>query len=181
MQTQTTTTLETFCVENYPYGFKKTTAYFSIEFVKGKGFRSVFQTINPSNGKLNAPKKGTYNPLLVMKQDDNGHVSYISYNFNGAEEFNEGCKFMHENFEIFTKDQVKDIYAYCFNMLKVTAKAMVIYCGSKFEDIKPLIQWCGNHAIDGFKSGDNFFNEMILDVEALEKTKDANFNPFRTN
>jgi hypothetical protein len=167
-------------VYNYPYGFKKTTAIFSIEFKKGKGFRSVFQTINPSNGKHNAPKKGTYHPMLIMKQNEEGFVSYVSYDFNGAKEFNEGCQFMYENFDLFTKEQIQDICAHCFNMLKVTAKAMVIYCGSKLEDIKPLIQSCGNRAIDGFRSGENVFADMILDVEALENTKQKDFNPFRT-
>jgi hypothetical protein len=172
-------TQEKLAVTNYPYGYKKTTAYFSIEFKKGKGFRSVFQTINPSNGKLNAPKKGTYSPVLIMKQDEDGFVSHVSYDFNGAKEFNEGCNFMYENFDLFTKEQVQDIYAHCFMMLKVNVKAMVIYCGSKFEDIKPLIESCGNHAIDGMRSGENFFNDMLLDVEALENTKQKDFNPFR--
>jgi hypothetical protein len=166
-------------VTNYPYGYKKTTAYFSIEFKEGKGFRSVFQTINPSNGKLNAPKKGTYSPVLLMHQDENGHVSYFSYDFNGAESFNEGCKFIYENFSLFTQEQIKDIYVYCFTMLKVHTKALVIYCGSKFEDIKPFIKSCGDYAIDGMRSGENFFNEMLLDVEALENTKQKDYNPFR--
>jgi hypothetical protein len=86
---------------------------------------------------------------------------------------------MYENFYLFTKEQVQDIYAHCFMMLKVNVKAMVIYCGSKFEDIKPLIASCGNFAIDGMRSGENFFNEMLLDVEALENTKQKDFNPFR--
>jgi hypothetical protein len=172
-------TQEKLAVTNYPYGYKKTTAYFSIEFKKGKGFRSVFQTINPSNGKLNAPKKGTYSPVLIMKQDEDGFVSHVSYDFNGAEEFNKGCKFMHENFDLFTKEQVQDIYAHCFMIQKVNVKAMVIYCGSKFEDIKPLVQTSVNYAIEGMRSGENFFNSMLLDVEALENTKQKDFNPFR--
>ncbi len=175
-----TYTTEKITIENYPYGYKKTTAYFSIEFVKGKGFRSVFQTINPANGKLNNPKKGVYHPVLVMKQDESGHVSYVSYDFNGAEAFNKSCNFMNDNFELFTKEQVKDIYAYAFNMLKINTKAMVIYCGSKFDDIKPLIQLSGDLAIEGFRNGENHFSDMVLDVEALENTKDPNYNPFRT-
>jgi hypothetical protein len=47
-------------VDSYPYGRLRATAFFSLEFKKGKGFRSVFQTINPKNNRLNAPKYSTY-------------------------------------------------------------------------------------------------------------------------
>jgi hypothetical protein len=173
-------TTEKVIVNNYPYGYKRTTAFFSIEFKEGKGFRSVFQTTDPKTGKLNNPKKGTYHPVLVMQKDEKDFVSYVSYDFNGSEEFNEGCKFMYENYELFTKEQIKDICAYCFNILKANTKAMVIYGGSKFEDIAPLITMAGNRAIDGFKSGENVFSDMLLDVEALENTKPKNYNPFRS-
>ena len=167
-------------VDNYPYGFKQTTAHFSLEFKKGKGFRSVFQTIDPKSGRLNKPKNSTYSPVLVMQQDANGHVSYVNHHFNGSEEFNEGCKFMSENFELFTQEQIKEIYAYCFLMLKATTKAMVVYSGSKFEDIKPLMELAVNKSVEGNKNGQNVFSEMLLDVEALENTKQKDYNPFRT-
>lgn len=172
-------TIQKITKENYPYGYKKTTAFFSIEFVKGKGFRSIFQTINPTNGKLNNPKKGVYHPVLVMRQNESGHVSYLSLDFNGAEAFNKGCNFMSENFELFTSEQIKYIYAHAFNMLKINTKSMVIYCGSKFDDIKPILQLSCDLALDGFNNGVNNFKNMFIDIEALEKTKIPDFNPFK--
>ena len=174
-------TSEKVSVTNYPYGFKQTTAFFSLEFKKGKGFRSVFQTIDPKSGRLNKPKNSTYSPVLVIQKDENGHVSYVSYDFNGAEEFNEGCKFMSENFDLFTQEQIKSIYWHCFLMLRATTKAMVIYSGSKFEDVKPLMEVATTKAIEcSTKGGENLFSEMLLDVEALENTTQKDYNPFRT-
>lgn len=64
-------------VENYPYGYTlRTTIYYWIETKKGKGDRFVSQTINPKNGKLNAPKASTYAPVMFMYKDENGHVKY---------------------------------------------------------------------------------------------------------
>jgi hypothetical protein len=53
-------------VNSYPYGRLKATAFFGLEFKRGKGFRTTFQTINPKNGKLNAVKNSTYSPIFVM-------------------------------------------------------------------------------------------------------------------
>ena len=65
-------------VVNYPYGGLKTKAYFSIEFNEKKGFRSIFQTIDPKTDRLNNPKKSTYSffqYLQVVDRDGNNFVN----------------------------------------------------------------------------------------------------------
>lgn len=62
-------------VDNYPYGFKlRTQIKYWIETDKKKGDRFCSQTLNPKNNRWNAPKKGTYSPILVMYLDEKNHV-----------------------------------------------------------------------------------------------------------
>ena len=70
------TSLETaYKVENYPYGFReKTTMHYWIETTPKKGDRFCSCTINPKNGRFNAPKKSTYVNIGCMSLNDIGHV-----------------------------------------------------------------------------------------------------------
>lgn len=68
-------------ISNYPYGFKKTSASFKIEFNAKKGFRSVFQTINPKTNQLNKPKYGIYYHFGRLKEDEKGHIHFDMLNF----------------------------------------------------------------------------------------------------
>jgi len=172
-------TSEVAVVENYPYGRLTTKAMFSVEFKKGKGFRSVFQTINPKNGVYNKEKKGTYYPVLVMT-DDNGFVRSKAFDFNGAEAINKGCEFMSDNFDKFSNEQIKDIFAHIFQMLKVESHCIVAYCGANFEDVKPLLENSVKMAVRGFKDGENLFKEILIDIEKLNALKKPDFNPFVT-
>ena len=82
---------------NYPYGRLRATATFSIEFDAKRGFRSVFQTINPKNGVVNKPKKSTYSDFLCMFQDESGHFKYKSIDVRGKEGVNEILLFLKDN------------------------------------------------------------------------------------
>jgi len=124
---------------NYPYGYLKTTAFFSLEFKKSKGFRSVFQTINPKTGRINNPKTGTYSPLMVMIEKENGHFSYIHGDFNGAEAINRDARFVYEHFDLFTPEQIEYFYLHILLMLKVEAQAIVTYCGADFEKVRLIM------------------------------------------
>lgn len=65
--------------QDYPYGFRLRTQMFSwIEHTKS-GARLVQQTINPKNGKLNAPKKSTYGRFKMIALNEDGHVRTIGY------------------------------------------------------------------------------------------------------
>lgn len=171
-------TNEKVAVENYPYGYKKTTAYFSLEWKKGKGFRTVFQTINPANGKLNKPKHSTYSPVILMYEDF-GIVSYMFFNPHGAEAVNETAKFLDENYSLFTKEQIKDICAYLFSIMKADSYARKVYCNTNFEDLKPFITDAVDAIIEGFKTGENIFGRINMDIAGMDALKDENFNPFK--
>lgn len=70
--------------ESYPYGRLRTQAFFSIEFHPKKGFRSVFQTIDPKNGRVNKPKKSTYGRGLYYQyiNPDNNHIETAAVNLD---------------------------------------------------------------------------------------------------
>jgi hypothetical protein len=166
-------------VENYPYGYKKTTAYFSLEWKKGKGFRTVFQTINPANGKLNKEKYSTYSPVIAMYKDERGHVHYISQNPHGAEAVNETALFLDENYSLFTKEQIKDICAYLFSIMKADSYARKVYCNTNFQDLVPFITDAVNAINEGFSTGENIFGRIHMDIAGMDALKDENFNPFK--
>ncbi len=59
---------------DYPYGRLRCTAKWWIEDNGKKGMRVCFQTINPKTGRINAPKKGNYWPVVILvKNPENGH------------------------------------------------------------------------------------------------------------
>tara|TARA_R110000868_G_scaffold410704_1_gene699968 strand:+ start:756 stop:1322 length:567 start_codon:yes stop_codon:yes gene_type:complete len=172
-------TAEKIEVLNYPYSFNlKTTLFDSIEFNSKKGYRHITQTINPKTGRVNNPKKSTYSPLLFRYYDEKGHIKTMSHHFNGDKEINIGAKFMAENFDLFSAEEINYIYTLIYSMARIDFKATCIYGGSKPEDLKPLYTDFLTLCAKGIKTGENVFNGLQLDTEAIENTKPANFNPF---
>lgn len=174
-----TITREKVTVDSYPYGSLRTKAFFSIEFRKGKGFRSVFQTLNPKTGRLNAEKKGTYAPVMWMEVAENGFVSFHSMSFNGTKELNKDCAKMAEIFWHFTEEERADIYNYVFCMLKVTVRAKVAYNGADFEEVKKVVNPAVEACVRGIKTKENTFAEIVLDEVALEACEKPGYNPFK--
>lgn len=173
-------TNEKIAVENYPYGYTlKTTLFNEVEFNPKKGYRTVHTTINPKNGKLNKPKKSTYSELIVRFYNEDGHIKNIHLSFNGKESINKSMKFINENFELFTKEEIQYFYGSVLYMIKVDIQSMIVYCNSKLEDLKPLYDSVIKNMAKGFKDSSlNLFNEL-LNTEEIEKTKEENYQPFK--
>lgn len=67
-----------FEVKDYPYGFRlRTSIFYWIETIAKKGDRFCSYTINPKNGRANAPKKSTFSNLGAMFLDENNHVHWL--------------------------------------------------------------------------------------------------------
>lgn len=169
---------ETLKSEDYPYGRLRTTKYFEIEFKKSKGFRTKETTINPKTNQLNKPHNSTYNLLMYMSMDENGFVQYHSYNVNSFKGINEVCKFVSENFDLFTPEQINFLSMELLTLSKVSAKAQVIYCGTDFENLKPLIGNQVETMVKIIKEGKNLFNQIVFDIDKIESLKISEFNPF---
>jgi len=166
-------------VLDYPWGFRlRTTLYNFIEFDKKKGYRLCTQTIDPKTGRLCAPKKSTYYRLIVRYYNEDGHIKALYFSFNGVEEINKAAKFISENIELFDNNELQYFYSELRMFAIVSLKAMVVYCGSKFEDVKPLFNPFIELCEKGLSDGRNYFNELHLDYEAIEATKDVNYKPF---
>ena len=167
-------------VENYPYGFKlKCTLFDTMEFDVKKGYRHVTQTTNPKTNRLNAPKKSTYSKLLVRYYDENNHIKLLHFDFNGDESINKATKFLSENFDLFTKQEIEYFYNELLYSSMVDMKVTLIYCGAKVEDLKPLYHNFIQTTKEGLKSGENLFNKMVLDTDKINATKQPNYNPFK--
>jgi hypothetical protein len=164
-------------VDSYPYGRLRAEARFSIEFNPKKGFRSVFQTINPKNGRVNKPKLGTYSDIMYMEIVD-GHVSFNSFYLSGREKLNKAFKFLFVNFDLYTKEQIESISISLLASTKIDMQGTVVYGGAKLEDIKEFYKNPIETLVKIVKTGENLFNSIEFNCEAIDATKPADFNPF---
>jgi hypothetical protein len=178
MQYFATTHKET--VTGYPYGRLTCTKFYSLEFKKGKGFRTVEQTICPKTGRLNAPKYSTYDPITVMFRDaETGYIRYRSFRFYSIEDHNKICNFMQENVNLFTDAERSEIWANLVVSVKLQANSYIKWCGAKADDVLPLVKGKYEAAVKGFKNNDlTGFDACLLDLASFEATKVEGFNPF---
>lgn len=165
-------------VDNYPYGRLKTKATFSLEFSSKKGFRSVFQTINPKTGRINKPKKGVYHEIMYMSDTD-GFIKFHAREFYKIEEFNNVTDFLFNNFSLFNEEQRKYLYSKVVSFLKLQMYVYKVYCNVETEKSLEIVKEPMKLAIEGFKNpNNNIFNLIKLDHVKLEALKDPNYNPF---
>jgi hypothetical protein len=164
---------------DYPYGRERATAFFSVE-MNNKGCRTVFQTINPKTGRLNNPKKGNYYQVILPIELENNYFEFTGYlDFNGTEAITKGLYFMNDYKDCFSLEQLKSIAVFISGMMKINAKSQVIYCGSKWEDLKPYYE-NPLHNIIKIATGENTdFLSCLLDFDAIESLKVPNFQPFK--
>jgi hypothetical protein len=166
--------------ENYPYGFRlKTKKYDFIEYKRSHGFRHGSQTVNPKTGRLNAPKYSTYYTIGILYRNEDNHIKFEAYSPNSAETINHSCKFMHQNFDLFTAEQISGVASELITILQASFYASKVYGGLDPEILKP-------YYLDGFnvlteiqRTGENLFNQFFVDSEKIDSLKDPNFNPFK--
>lgn len=172
-------TAEKLTSDNYPYGRLRATAFFSVEYNK-KGARTVFQTICPKSGRLNKPKNSTYYKVILPCEESNGHYDYCGYlDFSGTDGINRGLVFMFDFYELFTIEQIKDIAITVLAHMKANIIAYVQYSGSSLDAIKPLMDKQIKTLVSIANGGENLFLDCLLDEEAMEATKQADYQPFK--
>jgi len=153
-------------VENYPYGRLRTSVTFSIEFKPKKGFRSVFQSINPKNGRLNSPKNSTYNNFMWMT-NENGFVKTHGMNFRSTKDILRCSKFISENFDKFelTQEQIKEIFLLMYQTVVIDISFSKRENPNIVEEFKPLLKIL----IDG-SNGNNRFSDVVREIENLNNS-----------
>jgi hypothetical protein len=95
-------------VKDYPYGFKlRTSIFYWIETKAGKGDRLCTYTINPKNGRPNAPKYSTYSTFMYMYLNEQGHVTYGIIDAYDIEQFEARFEFILNKLDILYITQVQ--------------------------------------------------------------------------
>lgn len=173
-------------VDSYPYGRKRTRAYFGTEFNIKKGYRTTFQTVNPDTGRLNAVKKSTYSDLLIMYRDEaTGHIKHTGAEIisAGNDRRNLAADFCAQHFDLFTTAEIAYLY-YSFGMgLNVSAMGSVRYNGASQAAVRELFTEAAKivkQGLEAAKKGErlNLFAQVKVDHAAIDALKDPNYNPF---
>ncbi len=152
-------------VKDYPYGRLRTSAFFSVEFQPKKGFRSVFQTINPKNSRVNAPKKGTYSNFEFCYLKDNGHVTWGCYRLESFETINNFARFMADHAEALqpTGEQIKYLCAQAFQVAKISA-------GFEAHDLKAMMELLDpaiTQLVIGMKNASPDWGKVVIPVAEI--------------
>ena len=173
-------TTEKASINNYPYGRLQCIAFFSLDHKVRKGFRTVFQTINPKNGVLNKAKNSTYSPILAMYENtENNHIEYESYSFYDDNSKIKAIEFLSNHFDLYTPEQIKDIASYCLMYIKLDISSKHTYCNSPIDKLLPLYNPAIKILVNIIKTGENLFNQITFNFEAISSLADKNFNPFK--
>jgi len=145
-------------VKDYPYGRLRTSMFYSVEYVKGKGYRSVRQTINPKTGRLNKEKKSTYSEFMYMYRDaETGYVKFAGYTPNSMETYVDTLRIIENQKINLTPTQKEDLFASLLNYFKVSAISAVQYKYGTFQmssetpDAKKEIELIQENSTNVFK------------------------------
>ena len=175
-------TTEIVTVKDYPYGYNlRTTLYDTMEFNPKKGYRHITQTVNPKTFRLNNPKKSTYDDVIVRYYDENNHIKTRGFTFyrDGIKGLNKLLVFLSENKDLFTEEELNYFLLNFIAGSKVSVKSMVLYCGSKLDDLKPYFTEQVVALNKGLKNPlEVDFSTIRFDEEGIESTKVEGYNPF---
>lgn len=136
-------------VKDYPYGFRlRTSIFYWIETKPGKGDRFCHYTINPKNGKPNAPKYSTYSTFMYMYLNEEGHVTYGNIDAYDIETFEARFEFIINKLDILyiTKNQQDNIRENCITHIACNAPYEIVkYSESSKEEFKKWVKSTINH------------------------------------
>ena len=142
-------------VDDYPYGRLKCEMTFSIEFKKGRGYRSVRQSKNPKTGRINNPKKSVYyNFLYMFRDEETGHVLFRAINLGtmGGIVNLKNWLTAHVDQLSFTDQESQELWATISAIVKVHAAYFNPKPGIDITEVleagpaRDFIECYGNHA-----------------------------------
>ena len=195
-------TAEKVTVENYPYGYSlRTTLFDTIEFDPKKGYRHVTQTINPKNGKLNAPKKSTYYSFMLRYKNEIGHIKTMIIDFNKSlENMNEVADKVSKIWDILSDNEKQYVIVTFKEYMRVTTIASIQYAGldkdvatAEYTKIRDYINSFGNieekkikgvfkDVIVSYNTDTNLWLDLPqIDIEAIKNATPENYSPFKVS
>ena len=98
---------------------------------------------------------------------------------DGVKGINGVSEFLNANFELFSVAEMQYLYLKVLASLKIQTVSYAQYCGSKFEDLKPLFESGAKNMSLGLKAPQNCYFGWKLDYEAIEDTKVKDYQPFK--
>lgn len=91
-------------VNDYPYGYLKTTITYHIEYKKNKGYRVWSTTVNPKIWKTNKTKYSTYSEFIrLYTQEETWHIKAYRFEAYNIESYNKALSIWI--FEDITKEE----------------------------------------------------------------------------
>ena len=121
---------------DYPYGYTLRTSMFSWIERTNRGSRLVQQTINPKNGRLNAPKKSTYDAYSLLALNEDGHVRVVGYGHHATAENIEG--FLKKYSDYMSEQDIKEAQARMRVQNAISKKWQAIEEEVKTKTYKPI-------------------------------------------
>lgn len=157
-------------VSNYPYGRLQCQATFSLEFNKSKGFRNVFQTVNPKNGRVNAPKKSTYSDFQYMYIADNGHVKFGGFGISGYDDVNKVFQFINNNEKSLELSSEMIDYICTKSIACIKISAYYTECDTK--ELLKVLESPVKNLVKLFKKDNSVsLSDIFVDVQKIEQLK----------
>ncbi len=156
-------------VTDYPYGSLKCSMTFSVEYVKGKGYRQVMQSVNPKTDRVNKPKKSTYTDFLYMYKDaETGHVKFAGWSFGSFDSVTKLIALMKQYQFKFTAEQSEDLWIDIIGGLKISLQYTTKKEGVNNDQLIEAVKF--REMIRHYKNGSNICNLINLeyDIETIK-------------
>lgn len=180
--------------DDYPYGRLKCQITFGLEYKPKFGFRFWSQTVNPKTGRVNAKKFSAYYDVAIMYDDAAGKTTYTGWKFGyNVPETAEALKAaVNTLYPVTYAGVLNDVIIGAVAGLRGIFQSQMTYCGTKFEDIKPLMEGVIVPLLgflpgkDGRPFAESEARDFILAYDwgklerDLESLKVPDFNPFKT-
>ena len=132
-------------IKDYPYGFKlRTSIFYWIETKPGKGDRFCTYTINPKNGKPNAPKYSTYSTFMYLYLNEEWHVKHGVIDAYNIEEFEARFLFIINKLDVLyiTKEQQDNLRVNLYQHVRCNAQYEIVKYSTEKQGV--FKEWLAN-------------------------------------
>jgi hypothetical protein len=134
-----------------------------------KGCRSVFQTINPKNNRLNAPKKSTYtNAMFLYTIDSNDHFDTAWFRPDTWLNLNTLIYALSDFREVLTDEAKNDFTLTCIAFSKLNAKMSCAYGKIEWAALQPLVEKSVQCLVEAVNNPEVNLLDAVVDVAAID-------------
>lgn len=158
--------------KNYAYNGKSAQAEFHIEFSKDKGCREYYRVFNDRKQAYNKPYRGGRHAALAYHYEDEqtGRIHCRYLEFMTYEDINDHCVFIAQHFEALglTNDMLIKLYAHIWSAIRILPQ----FTTADSAKLRELLTPAEKIVLQGFKTGENVFAEVKIDLNAINQLKE---------